>query len=282
MTSSPALFHPRNLSEALDLLATTADARPLSGGASLVAMMNAGLVAPAALVSLTRIPELCGIRVSAAGDIAIGAATRHNEIAGDGRLSGTAAVLADAAAQIAGTAVRNMGTIGGAMAHADPALDFPSALVAVEATVEIASSAGRRLVPIGEFFVDWYTTVLAPSEIVAAVHIHKPKHGVGIYLKHARVAGDFAIVSVAVTLARDGEVHVAIGGCGPSRSLPPRRIGSCLPICHDPPRLAPAICWQRWRTRSTTFGSAKYRKVLIPRMLARALHDAVAASRSAA
>jgi carbon-monoxide dehydrogenase medium subunit len=283
MTSSPALFHPRNLSEALDLLATTADARPLSGGASLVAMMNAGLVAPAALVSLTRIPELCGIRVSAAGDIAIGAATRHNEIAGDGRLSGTAAVLAEAAAQIAGTAVRNMGTIGGAMAHADPALDFPSALVAVEATVEIASSAGRRLVPIREFFVDWYTTVLAPSEIVAAVHIHKPKHGVGIYLKHARVAGDFAIVSVAVTLARDGEVHVAIGGCGPSplASAEADRI-----LSSDLSRSASSRAGDLLAALANPVddvrGTAKYRKVLIPRMLARALHDAVAASRSAA
>jgi carbon-monoxide dehydrogenase medium subunit len=220
MTSSPALFHPRNLSEALDLLATTADARPLSGGASLVAMMNAGLVAPAALVSLTRIPELCGIRVSAAGDIAIGAATRHNEIAGDGRLSGTAAVLADAA---------------------------------------------------------------APSEIVAAVHIHKPKHGVGIYLKHARVAGDFAIVSVAVTLARDGEVHVAIGGCGPSplASAEADRILSS-DLSRSASTRAGDLLAALANPVDDVRGTAKYRKVLIPRMLARALHDAVAASRSAA
>ena len=169
MASTPTLYRPRTLAEAIELLATVADARPLSGGASLVAMMNAGLVMPAALVSLTRIPELSGIRVSADGDIRIGAATRHNEIAGDGRLCGTAAVLSHAATQIAGTAVRNMGTIGGAVAHADPGLDFPPALFAVDATVEIASRSGRRHVSIREFFVDWYTTVLAPDEIAAAI-----------------------------------------------------------------------------------------------------------------
>ena len=79
MTSSPALFRPQTLAEALELLASTVDARPLSGGASLVAMMNAGLVSPAALVSLTRIAELSGIRVAADGNITIGAATRHND-----------------------------------------------------------------------------------------------------------------------------------------------------------------------------------------------------------
>ncbi len=283
MTPNPVLFRPQNLAEALDLLATITDARPLSGGASLVAMMNAGLVTPAALVSLTRIADLCGIRVSADGDIAIGAATRHNEIAGDGRLSGTAAVLAHAATQIAGTAVRNMGTIGGAIAHADPGLDFPPALVTVDATVEIASTAGRRLVPIREFFVDWYTTILAPGEIVVAVHLRKPKPGVGLYLKHARVAGDFAIVSVAISLTRDGEVRVAIGGCGPSslasaeadRILSSDRSASASARAGD---LLAALADPVDDVR----GTAEYRKVLIPRMLARALNDAVAASRAAA
>ncbi len=283
MASTPTLFRPRTLAEALELLATVADARPLSGGASLVAMMNAGLVMPAALVSLTRIPELSGIRVSADGDIRIGAATRHNEIAGDGRLCGTAAVLSHAATQIAGTAVRNMGTIGGAVAHADPGLDFPPALFVVDATVEIASRSGRRHVSIREFFVDWYATVLAPGEIAAAIQIRKPKPGVGFYLKHARVSGDFAIVSVAVSLARDGEVRVAVGGCGPS---PLASVEADRILSSD---LSPAASTRAGDLLASLAnpvddvrGTAEYRKLLIPRMLTHALKDAVAASKAAA
>src|SRR6185369_12363758 len=157
MPLSPSLFRPRTLDEALDILAGTPDARPISGGASLVAMMNAGLVEPAALVSLTRIPELSGIRLAADGSILLGAATRHSAIAAEAAFAGTAAVLAHAASQIAGVAVRNMGTIGGAVAHADPGLDFPPALCAVAARVEIVSSTARRIVAIGDFFLDWYT-----------------------------------------------------------------------------------------------------------------------------
>jgi carbon-monoxide dehydrogenase medium subunit len=283
MAPNPILYHPRSIAEALDLLATHADARPIAGGASLVAMINAGLVAPAALVSLTRIPELSGIHPAPDGGITIGAATRHNGIAADARLSGIAAVLPHAAAQIAGTAVRNMGTIGGAIAHADPGLDFPPALFALEAMVETASAEGRRRVPIGEFFVDWYTTILGPGEIVVAVHLRPPKAGVGLYLKHARVSGDFAIASVAVTLARDGEVHVGVGGCGPfplasgdaDRILSSdlslsaiARAGELLVALADPV--------------DDVRGTAAYRKTLIPRMLARALSDAIAASRAAA
>ena len=283
MTSNPALFRPRSLREALDLLAATADARPLSGGASLVAMMNAGLVTPAALVSLTRIPELCGIRVSADGDIVIGAATRHNEIASGRLLDGTVGVVSHAATQIAGTAVRNMGTIGGAVAHADPGLDFPPALAAVEATLEIASSAGRRVVPISAFFLDWYTTILAAGEIVVAVHIRRPKPGVGLYLKHARVAGDFAIVSVAVSLARDGEVHVAIGGCGP-QPLASAEANQILSsdLSQSAAARAGDLLTSLANPVDDVRGTAEYRKVLIPRMLSRALKDAVAASRVAA
>jgi aerobic carbon-monoxide dehydrogenase medium subunit len=283
MTSRPALFRPRSLGEALDLLATTTDARPLSGGASLVAMINAGLITPAALVSLTRIPELCGTQVSADGDIEIGAVTRHNEIAGERRLDGTAGVLSHAATQIAGTAVRNMGTIGGAIAHADPGLDFPPALVALEATLAIASRAGRRLVPISEFFLDWYTTILAAGEIVVAVHIQRPKPGVGVYLKHARVAGDFAIVSVAISLAHDGEVRVAIGGCGP---LPLASAEANRILSSDLSQSAVARAGDLLISLANPVddvrGTAEYRKVLIPRMLSRALKDAVAASRVAA
>ena len=274
------LFKPSSLAEALDLLLSVQDARPLAGGASLVAMINARIVEPAALVSLAMIPELKGISASPAGGIVIGASTRHCEIAEDPRLTDTLAVVQDAARQIASAPVRNMGTIGGAVAHADPSLDFPPALMAAQATIEIASKTGRRTVPLAEFFVDWFTTSLNAGEIVVAVHLPKPKPGVGLYLKHARVAGDFAIASIALTLARDGEAHVAIGGCGPtplasaevdrmlssSRSdVALKRAGEILVSLADPV--------------DDVRGTAEYRRMLIPRMLRRATYEA--ATRSA-
>jgi carbon-monoxide dehydrogenase medium subunit len=283
MDSNPVLYRPQTIAEAVALLAAIPDARPISGGASLVAMMNAGLVAPAALVCLTRIPELSDLRVSADGAISIGAATRHNAIARDGRLSGTAAVLSRAAAQIAGDAVRNMGTIGGAVAHADPGLDFPPALYAADATVELVAKSGSRRVSIREFFVDWYTTALQPGEIVVALHVAKPKPGVGLYLKHARVAGDFAIASVALSLADDGEVRVAIGGCGPTPLASPE---ADQILSYDRSATSVARASELLVTLANPVddvrGTAEYRKLLIPRMLRRALQDGLAAAKVAA
>lgn len=283
MTSNPAFFRPQTVAEALELLATLTDARPISGGATLVAMINAGLVDPPALVSLTRIRELSGIRVSADGDIRIGAATKHNAIAADQSLCGTAAVLSHAASQIAGMAVRNMGTIGGAIAHADPGLDFPPALFTVDAVVEIASQSGRQRIPIREFFVDWYTTALRAGEIVAALEIRKPKAGIGRYLKHGRVSGDFAIVSVALSLARDGEVRVAVGGCGPSplASADADAILSSDLSAGSVSRAADLLVTLA-NPVDDVRGTAEYRKLLVPRMLSRAIKEATCELRSAA
>lgn len=283
MPLSPSLFRPRTLDEALDILTVTPDALPISGGASLVAMMNAGLIEPAALVSLTRIPELSGIRRAADGSILVGAATRHSAIATDAAFAGTAAVLAHAASQIAGVAVRNMGTIGGAVAHADPGLDFPPALFAVNAGVHLAAKAGRRILPIRDFFVDWYTTALEPGEIVVGFDIPAPKPGAGLYLKHARVAGDFAIVSIALSLADDGAARVAVGGCGPTplASSEADRILS-ENLSADTVRHAGELLTALANPVDDVRGTAEYRRLLIPRMLTRAVREITSARKAVA
>jgi len=283
MPLSPSLFRPRTLDEALDILAATPDARPISGGASLVAMMNAGLVEPAALVSLTRIPELSGIRRTADGGILVGAATRHSTIAAETVFAGTAAVLAHAASQIAGVAVRNMGTIGGAVAHADPGLDFPPALVAVDARVQLAAKSRRRMLPIRDFFIDWYTTVLEPGEIVSAFEIPRPKPGSGFYLKHARVAGDFAIVSIALSLADDGEARVAVGGCGPT-PLASTEANQMLSenLSVGTVSRAGELLTALANPVDDVRGTAEYRKLLVPRMLARAVREITSARKAVA
>lgn len=275
MAELQGLYRPATLRAALELLAQDAEARPLAGGATLVAMMNARVLEPRALVSLGSIAELRGIQLQADGTLRIGAFTRHAETAGDARLGETWAVVREAASQIANATVRNMGTIGGSVAFADPGLDYPPALVAANARIEMTSLTGVRMVPASEFFIDWYTTALQPGELVSAVLLPPAVAGVGRYHKLARVSGDYAIVSVAITRTRAGAVRVAIGGCGPTplhdedidRQLSGRpgdavidKAGARLVELADPV--------------DDARGSANYRRQVIPRLLRKALKEA--------
>ena len=264
---------PATVDEAVALLAADAEAKPIAGGATLVAMLNARVVEPPALVSLAGIAELQGLSAAADGGVRIGAFTRHRDTAASPLLTGTLAVLRDAAGQIANATVRNMGTIGGSIAFADPGLDYPPALVAAGAVIEIAGPDGRRRLPAREFFVDWYTTALQPGEIVCAVHLPPADaRGAGLYVKHARVAGDYATASVAICRRASGAIAVAVGGCGPAPLASAEadallsagggaeavaRAGALLQALADP--------------LDDVRGSADYRRALIPRLLQRAV-----------
>ena len=280
--SVPGFHRPATVEEAAKLLAGTEGARCLAGGATLVAMMNASLAEPKAIVSLAGIDELSGISTLGGGGLRIGAMTRHRETAEDARLTGTLAVLRDAARQSANPPVRIMGTIGGSIAFADPAADYPPALVAAGAEIEIASASCRRRVPADAFFVDWYTTVLGPGELVSAVLLPPPRPGAGLHKKLARVSGDFAIVSVALSLARapSGLVaRIAIGGCGPKPIHLPEvdamlsaRFGDADTARSAGERLAAAS-----DPVDDVRASADYRRLVIPRLVAAAVAEARAA-----
>jgi carbon-monoxide dehydrogenase medium subunit len=243
-------------------------------------MMNAELVDPAELVSLAAIEELRGIRALPDGGLRIGAMTRHRETAGDARLAGAVAVLREAAARIANPVVRNMGTIGGSISFADPSADYPPALVAAGAAVEIAGAQGRRRVAAREFFVDWFATALAPDEMVTAVLLEPPASGFGSYDKLHRVTGDYAIASVALSIAwRDGacaRVGLAVGGCGPrplqldeaDELLRAQRLGAQA-ACRAGELLAAAA-----DPLEDVRASAAYRRRVIPRMVERAVAQA--------
>ena len=271
-----ALVRPRTVAEALALLDGEEEARPLAGGASLVAMMNADLLSPSLLVSLRDIPEFKGISPAPGGGLRIGAMTRHCETAAAADLSGTLAVLRAAAGRIANPPVRNMGTMGGSISLADPGADYPAALVALGARIEIASLAGTCLLPARDFFVDWYTTALKPGELVTAVLLPAPAGGIGLYHKLARVAGDFATVSVALTAAQTGEVTLAIGGCGPfpiADAAADRELSGRL---GDPAaaRRAGEILAALANPVDDVRASADYRRLVIPRMVARIAGEA--------
>lgn len=214
------LYHPITVDQAVSLLAEDEDARCLAGGATLVAMMNADLIAPSALVSLDAIESLRGISVEPDGGAVIGAMTRHVTIAETTDFDGGQNIVAHAARVIGHPAIRNMGTIGGSIAHADFAADYPAALVAADAEIHVIGPAGRRDVKAPDIFVDYMETSLDPGEMVASIRLPAgPAGAVSAYEKFARVDGDFATVSVAVVLAEtDGIVshaRLAIGACAP-------------------------------------------------------------------
>ena len=278
MNATHGLFRPGTVEDAVALLARLPEAKLISGGATLVAMINARLVEPKALVSLAAIGELRGIGASPGGGFRLGAMTRHCDIAAETRFTGTLASVTAAASVIANATVRNMGTIGGAIAHADPGLDYPPALVAAGAQIEIASATGRRSLSAADFFLDWYTTALESGELVSAVTLPAAQPGVGLYHKFARVEGDYATASVALTMVRSGggiATRVAIGACGPTPIFldEANRLLSGTPGEKDVQRAGELLAAAADPVDDVR-GTAEYRRMLIPRMLGRAFAEA--------
>ena len=282
MSGATKVLQADGLSSALKMLEADEGAMCLSGGATLVAMLNAKLIEPSALVSLKLISKLAGITRAANGTIVIGAMTRHAMSASSDFLVGSNSGVREAASKIANPTVRNMGTMGGSISFADPGADYPPALVAANAEIEIVSPAGSKRIEASEFFVDWYETILQPGEIVSAIHLPAADpEGTGVHEKFARVEGDFATVSVNVVLALDGDIcssiRIAVGACGPtpvrSSEVEASLIGNSLSktaLIKAGEQLAAAcdpIDDQR--------GSAEYRLHLVPQLVARAVFRAV-------
>jgi carbon-monoxide dehydrogenase medium subunit len=259
---------PATLDEAYRALETE-DSRCLAGGQSLVAMMNLGLVSPARVVSLRRIEVLRGIAVQSDGGLRVGAMTTHAELAALENSAAGPALLSQAARVVAYPAVRAWGTIGGSVAHADPAADYPVALVAAEATIEIGSASGSRRVAAQEFFRGLFETALSRGEIVTAVHVPPGPKGAGAaYEKLSVVAGDFAIVSVAAIAGRSAQI--AVGGCGP-RPIRLAGIGVSDAALLEAGRALAGKCDPPSDQRS----SAAYRRRVLPELIRRAVRRAL-------
>lgn len=285
--SDIAFFEPATVEEAVALLARHETAICLAGGATLVAMMNANLIETEALVSLQRIEGLRGLAKLADGTVRIGAMSRHNDTAGFAHFDGGQSVVPAAAARIANHVVRNMGTMGGSIAFADPAADYPPALVAAAAVIEVTGPQGPRRLPADQFFVDWYTTALAPGELVTAIEIPRAAaHSVGSYDKLDRVSGDYAIASVALALSfeqgRLADLRIAVGGCGPT---PVRVPEAERLVVEQGPDLLPragAMIAEACDPVDDVRASADYRRAVVPRLVARAVRRAMAPRAEAA
>jgi carbon-monoxide dehydrogenase medium subunit len=206
---------PGTIDEALGLLSRHGeDAKVLAGGHSLVPAMKLRLAQPPVLIDIGRIADLSYIR-ERGNVIAIGAMTTHYQVESSELLRSRCPLMSELAPQIGDVQVRNKGTIGGSIVHADPAADWPAAILALDAELELAGAAGRRIVKAQDFFVDMFQTAVAANEVLCEIRV--PTTGKSIaYVKTAQKASGFAIAGVAVVVDRGRKaVRVGITGVAP-------------------------------------------------------------------
>ncbi len=208
-----AYFAPESLDEALALLADEGqDAKLLAGGQSLIPALNFRLLQPAALIDLNRVETLSYIAATPSGGVRIGAMTRQAALERNPLVAVRAPLLAEAVPQIAHPQIRNRGTLGGSLVHADPAAELPVVMVALDAVMEVSGPAGTRRVPARDFFQGFFTVDVAPDEILTAVELPQwPERTGWAFVELARRHGDYALAGVAaiVQLEESGRCRFA-------------------------------------------------------------------------
>lgn len=222
MKPAPFEYHePDTADEAIALLAAHPfEAKALAGGQSLVPAMNFRLAMPGILVDLNRVPELDAIAVDADGTLRIGAMTRQRAVERSRIVGVHAPLLQDAMPHIAHAQIRNRGTVGGSLAHADPSAELPAVMIALDARVACRGTQGTRWVAAGDFFVGLFATALEPGELLVDIAIPPPAPGTGwAFEEVARRHGDFALAGAAavVTVGEDGvcrSARVVLFGVG--------------------------------------------------------------------
>jgi carbon-monoxide dehydrogenase medium subunit len=215
-------YTPKTLDEALELLDEHQDdGRPMAGGTALVVLMKQSLLDADHLISLARVPGLSGIRLDSDG-LHIGALTHHRDVETSPLVKQHAPLLADVYHHVATVRIRNVATVGGGIAHADPAQDPPPGLIALDAKVKLQSKDGERTLPITDMFVDYYETAIEPGELLTELIVPAtPADARTTYIKFLpRTADDYATVAVAARAQLlDGKVsnlRVALGAAGPT------------------------------------------------------------------
>jgi aerobic carbon-monoxide dehydrogenase medium subunit len=285
----PARFEyhrPASLDEAFGLLGSLDDAKVLAGGQSLIPLMKLRFSAPSQLVDVNRLPGLDRIDADD-GMLRIGSLVRHGQMAGSEVVKARHPLLSSTAPQISDPLVRNLGTVGGSLAHADPSGDWGSAMLAAGASVALRGGRGEREVPVSEFLVDIFTTSIEPDELLTEVRVPLPNAKLGgAYLKLERKIGDYATVGVAVqveiadgTIDRAGIGLTGVGSKNIQATDAERSLAGAEPTesaFAEAGRLAAAAC----DPVSDIRGSSEYKRnvveVYVRRGLARAVDNALA------
>ena len=283
---------PKNLKEVhATLKEFGTDAKLLAGGTALVIMMKQRLVRPSCLVSLRSVRGLSGIEVMDGG-LRIGGLATHREVESSSLVRRRLPLLAETYHHVATIRVRNMATVGGGLAHADPNQDPPPTLIALGATVKATSASGSRMIPLDEFFTDYYETLLKPDEIITEVFVPKlAANSGGAYLKFLpRTADDYATVSAAAVLTLDknkktiSDVRIALGSVG----VTPIRATAAEAVLRGQPVKAEAFAEAGEKAKeavdpvSDFRGSAAYKKDMAAVFVRRALEKALAGIRQQA
>jgi len=282
---NPFNYHtPETQEEALTLLHEHGDsAKLMAGGTALVIMMKQRLVLPETLISLHRLRGLAEVQ-EVDGTLHLGALLTHRAAETSPLLRARLPVLAETYRQVATVRIRNVATVGGALAHADPNQDPPVTLLALDAQVQLASVSGSRDVPLTDFFTDYYETVLRPDELLTAIRIPLPQpHTGSAHVKFLpRTADDYATVGVAATIRLDPatgtcqDCRIALGSVGstPLRALQAEGVVRGQRLTPELLREAGAVAQQQTDPISDTRGSADYKRAMAGVFVRRALEQA--------
>ncbi|HZP39653.1 MAG TPA: FAD binding domain-containing protein [Methylomirabilota bacterium] len=276
----PAPFRyarPATAAEAVALLASApGEAKLLAGGQSLMPLLNMRLARPAVLVDVNGLGELARIEPGPDGGLVVGALVRHSDLAASPLVRERAPLLAAAARHVGHTAIRNRGTLGGSLAHADPAAELPAAVLALDAAVGLLGPRGMRRVAAADFFRGLLSTALAADELLARVIVPAAPPGWG-FAEMARRPGDFALAGVAVTLGARG--HARIVGFGladrPLRLRGAEALAAAAPRDPTMPARAGAAAGADCDPATDVHASAEYRRHLATVLTEDALREAV-------
>lgn len=283
---------PGSLAEASRLLAANPGAKLLAGGHSLIPMMRFRLAEPPLVIDLRRVPGLSGIRQNGGengGEIRIGAMTRQSEVETSELLLRKLPLLADTARVIADPIVRNLATIGGNIAHADPGNDHPAAMLACRASFRVSGPEGERTVAADDFFTGPFSTALGPGEILVEIRVPAPKPGAGgAYRKFERKVGDYAVAAVAAQLRLAGgrieEAGVALTNVGLT-AIRAERAESALVGTdggEEARDAAAAAAAEAAEPIEDHRGSADYKRAVVKTLAWRALDEALTRAKEAA
>jgi carbon-monoxide dehydrogenase medium subunit len=270
---------PDTFDEAVALKASEGDeALVLAGGQSLIPLLALRLASPSMLVDLNRVDELAYVREEN-GFVHVGAMTRHRTVEDAGDLLARLPILADALPLIGHRAIRNRGTVGGSIAHADPAAEWPALALALDATVEAFGPRGPRTVDAARFFLAPFTNGLEPDEVLREVRFRLPERGAGsAFLEYARRFGDFALAGVAAVLGVDGlgrisSARIGLLGVGgtPVRATEAERLLDGQPLTDELIDTAARTCREAVDPPNSVQGSSEYRRHLVETLVGRAL-----------
>lgn len=276
-------FDPHTIGEALNLLKNYGEeAEVLAGGLSLVPTMKLRLATPKYVIDITKIPTLSYVIENNDGGLSIGALTTYQTLIASPVVQRKCPILPEIANGLGGSQVRNRGTLGGNLCHGDPACDFSPAILALNADLKTVGPQGERIIKASDFFVDFFTTSLKPSELLTEIRIPPSLPHTGeAYLKLTQRSGDFAMVSAAVVMTLDARnicktIGVGLGAVAPTPMKAEQTEKALLgkPVTDKLIEEAAKLATKGTKPSSDIHASSEYRMEMIPVITKRALKEA--------